>query len=109
MNPAEKRLAIAVPDHPVSYINFEGTIREGSYGAGKVFIWDIGEFETTDKVSENLSNGKLEFEIFGEKLRGNFTLLKMKARPKQWLLIKSRDEFADSNWKIKLVLNSKDK
>ncbi|MGI8494014.1 MAG: DNA polymerase ligase N-terminal domain-containing protein [Pyrinomonadaceae bacterium] len=109
MNPAEKRLAIAVPDHAVSYINFEGTIRDGSYGAGKVFIWDKGEFETTDKVSENLSKGKLEFEIFGKKLRGNFTLIKMKARSKQWLLIKSRDEFAASDWKLETVLESKNK
>src|SRR5690349_7357694 len=46
MNPSEKRLAVAVPDHPVSYIDLVGTIREGSYGAGKVFIWDNGEFET---------------------------------------------------------------
>lgn len=109
MNPAEKRLAIAVPDHAVSYIDFEGTIREGSYGAGKVFIWDKGEFETTERVSESLSNDKLEFEIFGKKLRGKFTLIKMKTRSKQWLLIKNRDEFADSNWKLETVLESKNK
>lgn len=109
MNPAEKRLAIAVPDHALSYIGFEGIIREGSYGAGKVFIWDKGDFETSNEAAENLEKGKLEFTMFGEKLRGNFTLLKMKSRSKQWLLIKSRDNFADPNWKLETVLASKNK
>lgn len=107
LNPSEKRLAVEVPDHAVSYINFEGTISEGSYGAGKVFIWDNGEFETESNASENLRKGKLIFTIFGSKLRGGFTLLKMQSRPKQWLIIKSRDEFADSNWKLQTVLSTK--
>jgi bifunctional non-homologous end joining protein LigD len=107
LNPNEKRLAVEVPDHPVSYIDFVGTIREGSYGAGKVFIWDNGEFECESNASENLAKGKLIFTMFGSKLRGSFTLLKMQTRPKQWLLIKSRDEFADLNWKLKQVLETK--
>jgi bifunctional non-homologous end joining protein LigD len=107
LNPNEKRLAVEVPDHALSYINFEGTIREGSYGAGKVFIWDKGEFETEANASENLRQGKLIFTIFGAKLRGGFSLVKMHARPKQWLIIKSRDEFADLNWKLKNVLEIK--
>jgi bifunctional non-homologous end joining protein LigD len=107
LNPNEKRLAVEVPDHALSYINFEGTIREGNYGAGKVFIWDNGEFETERDVSENLSKGKLVFTMFGSKLRGEFTLLKMHSRPKQWLIIKSKDEFADFNWKLKTVLETR--
>lgn len=106
MNPKEKRLAVAVPDHAVSYIDFEGTIREGSYGAGKVFIWDKGELETDLNAGRQLAEGKLVFKIFGEKLRGGFTLLKMQSRPKQWLLIKSPDEFADPNWKLQTVLET---
>lgn len=104
MNPAEKRLAVAVPDHAVSYIDFVGTIREGSYGAGKVFIWDNGEFETTDDALDNLSKGKLIFTLFGTQLLGEFTLVNMKKQPKNWLLIKSRDQFADSGWKLQTVL-----
>lgn len=106
MNPKEKRLAVAVPDHAVSYINFEGTIREGSYGAGKVFIWDKGEFETDLNALRHLADGKLIFTMFGKKLCGGFTLLKMQSRPKQWLLIKSPDEFADPNWKLQTVLET---
>lgn len=107
LNPTEKRLAVEVPDHALSYIDFEGTIREGNYGAGKVFIWDNGEFETERNVPENLSKGKLVFTMFGSKLRGEFTLLKMHSRPKQWLIIKSKDEFADFNWKLKTVLETR--
>ncbi len=109
MNPSEKRLAVEVPDHAVSYIAFEGIIREGNYGAGKVFIWDKGEFETDSNAAANLAKGKLIFQIFGSKLRGNFTLLKMQSRAKQWLLIKSVDEFADSDWELQTVFESKNK
>ncbi len=96
-----------MPDHAVSYIDFEGTIREGNYGAGKVFIWDNGEFQTETNASESLAQGKLLFTLHGAKLRGDFTLLKMQSRPKQWLIIKSRDEFADSKWKLQTVLETK--
>ena len=103
MNPKDKRLAVAVPDHAVSYINFQGTISEGSYGAGKVFIWDNGEFEAGADAAKDLAEGKLVFTIFGKKLRGGFTLLKMQNRAKQWLIIKSRDQFADADWKLETV------
>lgn len=107
LNPKEKRLAVEVPDHAVSYIDFEGTIREGSYGAGKVFVWDSGEFEAASGAAENLTGGKLVFTLFGAKLRGDFTLLKMHGRPKQWLLIKSPDAFADPDWKLETVSETK--
>ncbi len=103
MNPQEKRLAVAVPDHSIGYIDFEGTIREGSYGAGEVRIWDKGEFEA-ENAEEQWQRGKLIFTIYGSKLKGEFTLVKMDDQPKNWLIIKSKDEFADRNWKLETVL-----
>ena len=76
MNPSDKRLAVAVPDHALSYIGFEGTIREGSYGAGEVRIWDKGEFEYSGDAETQLKKGKLVFTFHGEKLKGEFTLVK---------------------------------
>jgi bifunctional non-homologous end joining protein LigD len=107
MNPIDKCLAVAVPDHPVSYINFEGTISEGNYGAGKVFIWDKGFFEANKNAFEDLEKGKLIFKIFGEKLHGGFTFLRMHNQPKNWLLIKSSDEYADPNWKLETILETR--
>ncbi|HEX8370038.1 MAG TPA: DNA polymerase ligase N-terminal domain-containing protein [Pyrinomonadaceae bacterium] len=104
MNPAEKRLAVAVPDHSIGYINFEGTLAEGTYGAGEVRVWDSGEFETPGDASAQLRKGKLIFTFSGGKLKGEFTLLKMWNQEKNWLIIKSRDEFADKNWKLETVL-----
>lgn len=109
MNPAEKRLAVAVPDHSVSYINFEGTLPAGTYGAGRVLIWDKGEFEAAGEAAEqteDLRQGKLVFTFFGEKLKGGFALLKMRNQAKNWLIIKSADDFADSLWRLETVLNS---
>ncbi|MDQ3799410.1 MAG: 3'-phosphoesterase [Acidobacteriota bacterium] len=104
MNPADKRLAVAVPDHSIGYIDYEGTISEGSYGAGEVRVWDNGEFETRGDAAEQLRKGKLIFTFYGGKLKGEFTLLKMSNQEKNWLIIKSRDEFADKNWKLETVL-----
>ncbi len=109
MNPRDKRLAIEVPDHSLSYIDFEGTIREDSYGAGRVAIWDKGEFEIESDAAEQLANGRLNFTFHGVKLRGAFSLVRMKDRPKQWLIIKAVDEFADANWKLETVLPPKPK
>lgn len=103
MNPSEKRLAIEVPDHSIGYIDFEGEISEGKYGAGEVRIWDKGEFETKN-TAENLANGKLVFTFYGAKLKGELTLVKMKNQEKNWLIIKSKDEFADKNWKLETIL-----
>ena len=107
MNPAEKRLAVVVPDHSIGYIDFQGTIAEGSYGAGRVAIWDNGEFETENDALEQLRKGKLIFMFYGEKLKGEFTLVKMWNQEKNWLIIKSKDEFAAKNWKLETVLEPK--
>ena len=81
-----KRLAIQVEDHPLSYKNFEGTIPEGNYGAGKVEIWDKGNYELKSK-----DNKKIEFILHGKKLKGNFVLVKTSYgnKPeKSWLWFK---------------------
>lgn len=101
MNPADKRLAVMVEDHPLEYISFRGEIAEGNYGAGRVEIWDSGTFKIKDN---KLEQGKLVFELFGTRLKGQFSLVRFKNDPKQWLLIKSRDDSADPNWKLEQVL-----
>jgi len=109
LNPNHKRLAIEVPDHSLGYIDFVGTIAEGKYGAGRVVIWDNGEYLTKTNPLEQLEKGRLNFTFYGKKLRGDFILLQMKDRKGQWLVIKSRDEFADLNWKLETVLKPKAK
>src|SRR5512147_241649 len=76
MNPADKRLAVMVPDHDLTYIDFEGVIPKGTYGAGPVVVWDAGEFELlgTDDPEAALTIGKLSFKLKGKKLKGEFAL-----------------------------------
>ncbi|HXG84862.1 MAG TPA: DNA polymerase ligase N-terminal domain-containing protein [Pyrinomonadaceae bacterium] len=107
MNPQEKRLAVAVPDHSIGYIDFEGRLAEGTYGAGEVRIWDNGEFEIGEDAAERLAKGKLIFTFYGAKLKGKFTLLKMWNQEKNWLVIKLNDAFADKDWKLETVLAPK--
>lgn len=84
----EKRLAVQVEDHPVSYINFEGTIPQGEYGGGTVMVWDIGNFEPiSTKPLKELESGKLHFILRGTKVQGEWYLVRLKDR-KSWLLIK---------------------
>jgi bifunctional non-homologous end joining protein LigD len=104
INPPEKRLAVMVEDHPLDYKNFQGIIPEGNYGAGKVYIWDYGFYhalETQDRdkstqiIKDGLEKGHITFILEGEKLKGEFALIRIKkGDPKNWLLIKKRDEFA---------------
>src|SRR5439155_15792149 len=104
MDPAQKRLAVRVEDHPLAYADFRGTIPEGQYGAGVVTIWDSGTYDNllADKpvpqtVTQGIEAGRLEFTLHGKKLRGCFTLIHMrgKGRGKEnWLLIKMKDELA---------------
>ena len=107
MNPADKRLAVRVPDHAPGYIDFEGTLAEGTYGAGRVAIWDKGFFETAN-AAEQLKKGKLIFTFDGAKLKGKFTLVKFWNHEKNWLITKSKDEFADADWKLETVLKPKE-
>ncbi len=111
MNPADKRLAIMVPDHVIEYIDFEGIIPEGQYGAGPVVIWDAGDFiplETADPAA-SLEKGTLSFELRGRKLKGNFVLAQMKELPKgtgkEWLLMKKKDNYAANRYAIKSELS----
>jgi bifunctional non-homologous end joining protein LigD len=97
LDPADKRLAMHVEDHPVSYFDFEGIIPEGNYGAGTVMVWDVGTWEPLGNASEMLKKGDLKFRLNGKKLKGEFVLAHMKARRpgskgNEWLLIKKKDE-----------------
>jgi bifunctional non-homologous end joining protein LigD len=103
-DPADKRLAVEVPDHPVGYIDYEGTIAEGKYGAGEVRIWDDGTYDTKGNPLAQYESGKIVFLVFGLKLRGEYALVKMRNRGNNWLLIKADDEFADPKWKLETVL-----
>jgi bifunctional non-homologous end joining protein LigD len=94
---AEKRLAVHVEDHPLEYGDFEGLIPEGSYGAGAVIVWDRGEWTPVGDPLEGLAKGKLLFELRGYKLRGLWTLVKLKKSEKDWLLIKERDVWASKD------------
>jgi bifunctional non-homologous end joining protein LigD len=93
---AEKRLAVLVEDHPIEYGDFEGMIPAGNYGAGAVIVWDRGEWIPIGDPLEGLAKGKLLFELKGYKLRGVWTLVKIKKAQKEWLLIKERDGWAST-------------
>lgn len=85
----DKRLAIQVEDHPIDYIDFEGTIPSGQYGGGTVMVWDQGHYAPHDDASEGLKQGKLHFDLTGQKLQGEWYLLRM-SEERQWLIIKSK-------------------
>jgi len=110
MSPADKRLAVMVPDHPLEYIDFEAVIPEGHYGAGPVVVWDEGAFVPldTDDPERSLKTGKLSFELKGRKLKGAFALAQMKHLPKstgkEWLLMKKKDAHAKEGYKIETEL-----
>jgi bifunctional non-homologous end joining protein LigD len=104
LDPAQKRLAVRVEDHPLAYASFRGTIPEGQYGAGTVTIWDRGSYENLlakkpvpQTVAAGIASGRLEFLLHGRKLRGKFALIRMRGQGRgkeSWLLIKMNDEFA---------------
>jgi len=93
-DPAEKRLAVEVEDHPVEYADFEGVIPAGNYGAGPVIVWDRGAWTPLADPAAGLARGKLLFRLEGHKLHGEWTLFRLK-EAKQWMLVKHRDGFAD--------------
>lgn len=94
LDPSEKRLAIMTEDHPGDYIDFEGEIPEGNYGAGTVIVWDTGRYESEKDIDEQVDEGKIRFTLFGEKVKGSFSLIRTKRNEKQWLMIKAKDEHA---------------
>jgi len=97
LDPAEKRLAVHVEDHPLEYAGFEGVIPERQYGAGSVVIWDAGTWIPDGDPRRAYRDGHLRFALAGKKLRGRWSLVRMKGRgePKEpWLLIKERDDEA---------------
>jgi bifunctional non-homologous end joining protein LigD len=100
LNPGEKRLAVAVEDHPLEYADFEGTIAKGEYGGGAVIVWDNGTWSPIGDAHRGLKKGHLEFELHGQKLHGRWHLVRMHGKPgekrENWLLIKGDDEFARS-------------
>ena len=99
--PGEKRLAVAVEDHPLDYANFEGSIPEGQYGAGAVIVWDRGDWSPIGDAQKGYANGSLDFELHGEKLNGRWHLVRMRKRRNDkrdnWLLIKGDDAYAAPN------------
>ncbi len=106
LDPSDKRLAMMVDDHPLGYRDFEGVIPDGGYGAGTVMIWDEGAFVTPHKPDREgseeafrrgLARGQLTFILFGQKLKGEFTLVRFaRAGDKIWLLVKKSDQFAST-------------
>ena len=96
-DPADKRMAVQVEDHPLSYNTFEGQIPPGQYGAGRVIIWDRGYWVPEGDPDEGYRKGKLKFAVYGHKLHGHWTLVRMHGRGQErqppWLLIKERDGF----------------
>jgi bifunctional non-homologous end joining protein LigD len=116
LDPAEKRLAVMVEDHPLDYAGFEGVIPKGEYGAGQVIVWDAGTYtsdeggfipfadrdEAERRMLEGLEKGKLSFFLNGRKLKGSFTLVKTKQGENDWLFIKHKDQWADTEREITL-------
>src|SRR5215217_5183455 len=94
---ADKRLAVMVEDHPLEYGDFEGLIPEGNDGAGAVIVWDRGRWIPIGDPIAGLANGKLAFELHGLKLRGLWTLVRLKHGVNEWLFIKDRDSYAASS------------
>lgn len=103
MNPAERRLAVQVEDHPLEYIDFEGILPPGQYGAGPVVIWDRGTYELLEKKTDRIA-----IRLKGKKVKGDFAVVLLKGRGKgnEWLLIKKKDEHALPNWELTVELTA---
>jgi bifunctional non-homologous end joining protein LigD len=101
LDPAEKRLAMMVEDHPLEYGGFEGVIPKGNYGAGSVMLWDRGTYEVLGEATpqEQLAKGDFKFRLTGEKLNGEFAIVRMKrGKGNEWLLLKKKDAYAHAGW-----------
>ena len=105
-DPRDKRMAVHVEDHPISYSSFEGTIPAKQYGAGKVIIWDSGTWTSVGDAHQGYHDGDLKFELHGHKLNGKWVLVRMKpnsAKPPAWLLIKEKDDHARPSSEFSVV------
>ena len=104
-DPSQKRLAVPTEDHPVDYIDFEGIIPEGNYGAGTVIVWDTGTYRNLNKkndheidIEKSINNGHVDIWLEGHKLKGGYALIHTgKEDRKFWLLLKKKDENADTD------------
>ena len=112
LNPADKRLAMMVEDHPYDYRNFEGIIPEGNYGGGTVIVWDEGTYEPMNAeglsvkeqeklLLKQLFSGDLKINMHGKKIKGNYALFRLKKDERSWLLVKKDDDFASEEEVIK--------
>jgi bifunctional non-homologous end joining protein LigD len=125
LDPADKRLAMQVEDHPVSYFDFEGNIPEGNYGAGSVLVWDVGTWRplspvqvqgkyvpgTEAEATAMIAQGDLKFRLKGKRLKGDFALVKMKGRRpgskgNEWLMIKKHDQYVEEGYDIESIDSS---
>jgi bifunctional non-homologous end joining protein LigD len=111
LNPADKRLAVMVEDHPFDYASFEGVIPKGEYGGGQVVVWDAGTYspdedgklsfdnreEAEARMREGIEKGKISVFLRGYKLKGSWTLVRTKRAPNDWLFIKHKDRYVDSD------------
>ena len=101
LDPDQKRLAMMVEDHPLEYGNFEGVIPKGNYGGGSVMLWDRGTYELLGDATaeEQLARGDFKFRLAGQKLTGEFAIVRMKrGKGNEWLLIKKKDAAARPGW-----------
>jgi len=122
LDPADKRLAMQVEDHPVSYFDFEGNIPENNYGAGTVMVWDVGTWKPLSPVAVKgkylpgteadadamIAKGDLKFRLDGKRLKGDFALVKMRGRrpggkDNEWLMIKKHDEYVVEGYDIEAL------
>ncbi len=97
LDPADRRVAVHVEDHPIAYAGFQGTIPEGQYGGGTVETWDRGTWTALEDPDRGMQRGNLKFELFGQRLKGRFTLARLRRDPKKqeaWFLIKGHDDHA---------------
>jgi bifunctional non-homologous end joining protein LigD len=101
LDPIHKRLAMMVEDHPIEYGSFEGIIPKGNYGAGSVMLWDRGTYQLLGEytVEQQFAKGDFKFHLSGEKLHGDFALVRTKrGKGNEWLLLKKKDAFAEAGW-----------
>lgn len=114
LDPGVRRAAFHVEDHPIEYLDFEGVIPAGGYGAGDVIVWDTGTWEPHDAgdppdPGSAVAAGELHMDLYGEKLRGRFVLVRTRTEEsgrEQWLLLHKHDEFAVTGWSAEEHLRS---